>query len=657
MVTELDRLINCRNYLRDNLHVFIEAFVKYYGEEFRGEIEEKFKNSMVIGYYPPDALKRLLFTISQEKSKELKRKIVKRGDNLFSDDELFNYNDFGNKNLMPINKLKNFYDYYKMGPSGRKEKFMEEAIIHIQDFLPSFTKEDYLQTIEEGKIPDKYDYIPTWMKNNISFYTNFSNAEKGYTKLFSEVKELLKKVDPNITLENISEYEDSDNFKKLLEIFDTYKKCEEEYTNFMSKYDNYQKETEENEKLYHNLSKKYYIEYILNNIDLVPEEKRKEVYDYIEKTKKGEYANSDIVNKLFSYSIKGESPIECFSFEAGEIIRQGKNKWKIKQIEENRIKYLESMGIKCDKPYGELITDPKVQNIIPTLGRVEKFIKDKEELVNRFNIEYYSSIDMYKKMREDISKLNLVDKDDGFGVRLYAENSTFVNGNIVERDGVYSIFPLIGICCDCQSDHLDHRIVHELNHLFELSLVRANNKEYQYTCGWETLTSTITDEPEDIDTINFDRDPRKYELFNEIINELIAQDISEGMWKENQHVFNTEERAKIKNGTSYEQTFFLVKDFFNEYKKIIIESRRNGNIDLILNEVGKENFDELNDLFKIFNDNFSGLRIYNLYSNLKDGIENSQTRLYKELMIKRDIILEKMKNYKTQEHTQENVLQ
>lgn len=656
MLTEIEKLLNCREHLKENIHVFIEAFVKFYGEEHRKEIEDKFSNAMLIGYYSPESLKLLLFSLTKEKSKELKRKIVQAGDNILSEDDLFGYNDFSNKELMPVYKLKEFYNYFKMGPEGRKKKFIEEAILTIKKNIPSFTKEDYFQIIEEGKIPEKFGIIPKWMIDNINYYSNLNNAEKKYAKLYSEVKELINKINPNITLQNINEYENDNNFKKLLNIIDKLDKFEDEYNEYISRFDKYQQETNENYELNHNISKKYYREYILNNIDLVPEEKRKEVYDYLEKSEEG-YAYSDFVNNFFSYSIKGNSLIESFSEESSEILIDGKDKWRIQKIKENILKYFKIMGISNAESFEECIVDSNVQNNWPRRDRVEKFVKDKEKLINRFNIEYYSSINMYKEMREEISKLDLIDKEDGFSVRLYAENSTFVSPNIVEKEGKYSLFPLIGICCNSQNDYLDHRIVHELNHLFELDLVKATDKEYQYTCGWEEMIAPVSNGIDEIDTINLERENREYELFNEIINELIAEEISEIMRKENLHVFNSASRAKIKGGTSYEQTFFLVNDFFNEYKNTIIESRRNRNINMILDEVGEENFDELNSLFEIYNENFSGLRIYNLYSSLKDGIDNEQTRIYKELQIKRDIILEKMRNYKQNNMTQKNVLQ
>ena len=82
------------------------------------------------------------------------------------------------------------------------------------------------------------------------------------------------------------------------------------------------------------------------------------------------------------------------------------------------------------------------------------------------------------------------------------------------------------------------------------------------------------------------------------------------------------------------------------YKKEIIASRRNGNISIIFDKIGKENFESLNQLFHIFNANFgNALDYYRLLSSLKESKETAQTKLYHELNRKKDEILNSMREY------------
>ena len=90
---------------------------------------------------------------------------------------------------------------------------------------------------------------------------------------------------------------------------------------------------------------------------------------------------------------------------------------------------------------------------------------------------------------------------------------------------------------------------------------------------------------------------------------------------------------------------FLVDEFYQLFKKDIIESRHNGNINIIYDKVGKENFDDLNNLINEFYSLFPEDTVYDLYIAQEDGIETEQTKLYDSLCIKRDNILSNMKKY------------
>ena len=117
------------------------------------------------------------------------------------------------------------------------------------------------------------------------------------------------------------------------------------------------------------------------------------------------------------------------------------------------------------------------------------------------------------------------------------------------------------------------------------------------------------------------------------------------MYQKGNYVFGNPHEHKIYNSTSYDSSSFLAKDFYHEFKDAIIKSRRNGNIQIILNEVGKDNFDDLNSLFAIFNEHFGGMKFYNLVSSLNSNQETEQTKIYYDLVKQRDEILKNMRCY------------
>lgn len=646
MFSEYSKLLNCEETLRNNIEIFIEAFVEYYGEEERQEIEEKFRKTLLIAYKSPESTKRIIYQLENLKSAELKSKLFKDIDSIYTSDMLLKDYSYDLTDLMPITDLKNFINLFKLGKEKRKEEFINKGVSIIRNNIPEFSKEDLLYFIKHNQLPEKYSNIPIWLKNNISYYADLSIAEKDYEKLFKKVESLLKKANPNITIENFGDYLEDKEIKNLLTIIDKFDNQIEEYNEFLLSIESYKKEEKEIEELYSKISIKYYKEYIRENLDLIPEEKRKNLDKFLNDENE-DYLNNEFISKLLGYSLNGITLLSSFYEDADKILEDNKPFWKIEQIKRERILYFNNLGITIEGDYEDYIKNSKVQELWPSKERINKFITSKNELINKFNIEYNSSLSSYKKMRKEIDSLNLLNKDDLFDESLYEKKATLINPNLRKNGSSYELFPLIAIFCGSQTDYLDARIVHELNHLYEMELLEVNDKEYVTSCGWEKLVDNIvTEKTKDIDTLNKDRDIRPYELFNEIINELISQDISGIMHKNNKHVFNSKYRAKIKDGTSYEAAFFLVKDFFEEYKDKIKKSRKNGNIEIIWNEVGKENFDELNSLFKIFNDNFSGMRVYSVLADLKNNIDNEKTRLYNSLIIRRDEILEKMKNYK-----------
>lgn len=195
-------------------------------------------------------------------------------------------------------------------------------------------------------------------------------------------------------------------------------------------------------------------------------------------------------------------------------------------------------------------------------------------------------------------------------------------------------------------DFLDSSLIHELNHVLELHLDSVGTNMYYGTCGWDIIDTEITYETNAEVSLDNNRDKRYYELFNEIINELIAQEISEILSQMGIYVFNSKEEKKIKGGTSYERTMFIVKDFYHNYKELIIESRKNGDMTRLFETIGKENFEALNQLFHDFYEHFGNNMLFKLYKDLQHGVDNEDTRKYKEIATKRNEILQRMEEYR-----------
>lgn len=647
MIEEYENLLNCREHLKKNIERIKEAFIKFYGEERREEIEEKFAKAIFVAYRSPDSTSRYLKRIGEIYSHKIEDREYEKVDTTLSKRDIFGYYDMSSKELMPLKKYYDFLKLYEMGPEGRVEKFKKESFESAKKYLPDFTMEEYEEMIKTQTIPKKYDYIRPWLRDNLKYYIDLNNAENSYERAFNNIKELLEKIHPDITRDNFSYFSDHKDIIALTSLAEQLPEMLSEYEARMRKYDSYRREDEYNKELKESLQNKYFLKFIDENRDLLREEDLESVEVFRrDSTKK--YNLTSYTNYIFGYSLSSNHPLEAFTEESDKALeREDESDWKKESIKEERIKYFKRNGIDLGNDYSLYIQNEEVKRIWPSKERVVRFIESRDRLQNEFNNEYYTNTQAHKEVREEIDSHHLLDKEDSFNAALYTRSSgTFVNPNIVKKNKKYDLLSLVAVCCDNNSGEIDHNIVHELNHLFELCLKKVRGNHYEVICGWDDIDGYINqDERKPVDTLKEDKRKRSYELFNEIINEIIAQEICEILTKEHFHIFDTEENARTKHTTSYEDTFFLVKDFYQEFKKEIIESRTNGNIEIIWNRVGKENFDALNELFHIYNEHFAGFKKYTLIDSLKKNEDTKQTRLYYELLEKRDKILDKMRKY------------
>ena len=116
---------------------------------------------------------------------------------------------------------------------------------------------------------------------------------------------------------------------------------------------------------------------------------------------------------------------------------------------------------------------------------------------------------------------------------------------------------------------------------------------------------------------------------------------------ENYQRYQMNKEAKVAGGTTYELTTFLVSNFYQRYKNSIITSRKNGNIDIIYDKVGKENFEALNALIIRFKSKFNRTKYEHTKAYIEMGFETEDTKELKRIIEIRDNILENMKKYQT----------
>ncbi len=642
-MNEILNKLNADRTLQENISKYIDVFVDFYGEDKRDEIERKFNNATFIGYLSPERQQVELTKLIKEKSKELESKVLEYNETSLESKDLFDTYDYSLKISQPINNYQNFIELYKLGKEGRKEKYIEDTYNDIKKYLNELTKEEYLKIIETKVLPEKYQNIPYWLKNNIQYTANLQNVEENYEKSFNKASSLIRKIIPRCTLDNFDI--NNEEIEKLDKVIEKYKETLKEYENFENENIEYFNEMQVNKDLEMSLREKYYKEFLKENIDLIKEDDRKGVIEYLNDSKKS-YLMNYSVSRLLGSSIQSESILESFYEEQEDILNNEETSTFIKNnIIENRIKYFNNIGINLGNNYNLYLENEDVKSNWPTKERLEKFRVTKNKLINNFMKEYYLNTVSHKRLRQVVDSKNLLNKDDGLNQTMYNSSlgKTCVATNLKEIDGKLEAAPLVMISFGGFDGALDHDIIHELNHLYELSLESVINNKAVYLCGWDICEDDIVGEVNDYIDITKEEPKRSYELFNEIINEVIAQEIEEKMHEKGIHILDSSRNSKVKGNTSYEASFFIIKDFYKEFRDEIIKSRCNGNIKEILDVVGEKNFNDLNDLFDIYFENLSGLKKMQLLDDIKNNRTTNLTIKYYEIVDKSKEIMERMR--------------
>jgi len=297
---------------------------------------------------------------------------------------------------------------------------------------------------------------------------------------------------------------------ELSQISKEYIKIYNEYNEFLKDYDSYIKYSESLKKLYSSIKKKYRREFIQNNLDLLDDNLKNVINDYLD-DKLYNFKDREKIEGIFG-SCYGNGYLDFFSSVANDKLLNGRD-FEKKEIKYNRVKYFNSMGINLGSNYDDYVN----ANVsFPSVERVDKLINDK----NKYNELAYqefikntkSYIDIYKEQK-DFDAINLNEPKDILfkGNSALANNSTYVR----EIDGSFALAPVVTIGIGYDLEGTDHKIIHEFNHLYELTLKGVMNNKAGYVCGWDIMEDDLTN---DVSSNN----KREYELFNEIINEKIT---------------------------------------------------------------------------------------------------------------------------------------
>ena len=383
--------------------------------------------------------------------------------------------------------------------------------------------------------------------------------------------------------------------KNTAELIDNYKMGKypklqafiQKYEELMPTLAPYKKELNDNRKKEEEIKKKYVDEFLPEISYLIPENLRdgKDISSNLNKV----FGNRELVtNSGFAFDDRHEELLN------NPKISDTYKKW----IKKDRIKYLNACGIVLNNgineaTYEDYLNNPEALSIIKKARiEFEKLSKRSKELYEKQSLEILESNADYQRNKKRIDSFDLENKDIGFGTFEYSSPISCFIPNFKKEGDTYVLSPIV--CINAKDN--DYTIFHELNHAFEGHIVSVNGDEVEFLSGWDGYMVHIKKD-ETLYYEKYEGISRDFEFSSEYVNEMNSR-----LLTELHHILSIEPLLHNRKymPPSYNVVHFLLKDFYFQFKDIIIESRINGNIAYIKNMLGENNFNELNSLLNEF---------------------------------------------------------
>lgn len=595
-MVQIDKQFNINKYFQSYIPILREVFLEYYDEEYADIVNNAFDNFSFIGYLTPVGISNLISTLGHKISGKLVDDFTLEAG--FSDIKNFKTNAF----FFGFEKQENC-EFYKV--LERKEGYENEVC--------------WIFGIDSKSIDAK-----------------------------EKINEAIKRIDSA-----------KDIFYKYQELFYQEIKPYQEYFDIASRLDELETNSTPEyiiyfiKRLFPFLSKEDKEFYLLNREKLENKETASEYFRKMQCFKN--YVSHYITDRIdFSHS----GLISYFSDKNEEEMQ---NPNESKYIKNNRIKYFKSLGIDLGDNYEEYINNPEVRRLWPSKVMINEIEKVKREIYEATIKSFFLTVPMYQENKKTLEETGFTDKrETPFQFQNYLKNCWNISPNYIMKknftrvDDAFILHPIIMFSAYCGNNEFDKSIIHELNHLVEEHIKSVfkkiiENGSLMIQVVTECGLNCQSEEP-----YIRELEKHQYELFNETINDIIANEITDLMHAKGIYLFTEPglQEENDKNICLYSYSKPLTLDFFNEFRKDIIYARMTGNRSSLYEKIGESNYNALNDLINEFYIYFGTVkndtRLRKTLNNLQEGNIDSDVEAYNDFLNRSYNILENMKRNRTE---------
>lgn len=341
---------------------------------------------------------------------------------------------------------------------------------------------------------------------------------------------------------------------------------------------------------------------------------------------------------LISTSCIYESAIDSFSTDSEEKLNNG-NQYLENNVKQSRIEYFKALGIDLGTDYKKYEEAEECKRVRPSFELADKIVEKRKELKKKVEIKCIKESKEFQAIKEKVNSIPL-QAADGFSIQGIRESGSYISANYILEDGTPKMKPIMYFCYTNMPYFSDVLLNHELNHAMEFQLLDVNGNTAHYLSGFDYLESKTDELPND-DTPFSEKPRRKFELINEVINHLIAEDITKMMHSDGFYMLSKQNNARILGACSTSFGNRIIRPFYERYRKEIIASRLTGNMDILYEAVGKDNFLALNEqVNELFTLDKNALR-----RDEKQDLDTTTTRKYSSIVGNTKEIYLKMKEH------------
>lgn len=564
-----------------------DSLIEVFGKEFASLIKERFKLCYFVPYVNPEGINSYYRFLIDCKSKEFALKMLEIIGIDVDRYQVINYADDFSDELKDLceNLIGGYYSF---------EKLFFDTPTGFKSFIPKYM---------DG-YPD--DYI---RENKIRFI----NAVKS-----EDI--------PLVNDDTLDDFINTEEYERINELALYYWKIYEKFLDEMRAYENDIKEYET------------YYKDEMERKRLILEKKRVELFKVLSKHLRGRISkhissldsDEEKAKALLSSYLEYESDIEYFnsSYEI-KLNDDSVSETSKRYIQFNRLKFFEAMGLPIriyEAYYDEVINDPGMRSLIVNPVFADEVTRLRKLYLDEGNKEFIISSKTYNDM---LSYFGGSDADKTAIYNIISKTQVCVSGGHNTR---YNFVPIIYYTirswqCGC----MDYVLLHEIIHAIQC--ISLGNMEHG--CGLEPNI----DRPEMSPRYRVEK-KRKYERLNEVLTDFFAIEVCENLHKKGIYLlddklrtltdlskFNTSDRLKNK-----------LRRFFIRYRKHIIEASFKGDLSLLTDYIGEDNFEELNDII----DHIDYLIGKGLIDKLNQNQEDEMVNDYRELCLRLRAVYRRM---------------